>query len=129
MENRNDIFNSFIRKANERLEDKKKPKYMHLYVPCIDEEIKIRSLTKAEVDECFSMEGDAGDDYMLYLCCVEPSLKETAKVLKSEGKIQEYTEVVNIFNAQEKSEILRKILNLSDVTTDKHIEVIDDIKN
>lgn len=47
-----DIFKAFTAKAVQRLKDKKVTKYETLYVPSIDQNIKIRNLNYPEIVEC-----------------------------------------------------------------------------
>ena len=46
-----DIFKAFTAKAVQRLKDKKVTKYETLYVPSIDQNIKIRNLNYPEIVE------------------------------------------------------------------------------
>lgn len=123
-------FAAFKKKALQRLEDKKKSKFLNLYIPSLDDTIKIRSLSKAEVMEIYEIEDVIETDiYTVYLGVVEPNLKELASDLKAEGAIKEYTEIVDIFNFSERSEIVRQILTLSGVSSDKKVEVVENLKN
>lgn len=127
---KNEIFSAFLQKASKRLEEVRKRKFVRLYVPSLETEIKIRSLSKAEVAECIEMEDSiASDNYSLYLSVVEPDLREVAKSLKEDGKIQEYVDVVEIFNLQERTQIVKEVMKLSGVISDKNVEVIEHIKN
>ncbi|MBS9775023.1 MAG: hypothetical protein KGV59_07720 [Tenacibaculum sp.] len=115
-------------KATQRLRDKKKVKFKTLFVPSLDEEIKIRNLTKEEITEVLNIEDEIMSDVMTaYYGVVD--LKDVAKALKEQGEITEYTEVTNIFNMQERNQIVRKILELSDVTSEKKVEVVENLKN
>ena len=49
---KNDIFRAFTAKAIQRLKDKKVRRYETLYVPSIDQNIKIRNLDYPEIVEC-----------------------------------------------------------------------------
>lgn len=115
-------------KATQRLQDKKKVKIRTLHVPSLDENIKIRNLTKEEITEILNIEDEIMSDVMTaYYGVVD--LKEVARTLKEQGEISEYTEVTNIFNMQERNQIVRQILELSDVTSDKKVEVVENLKN
>ena len=50
-----DIFKAFTAKAVQRLKDKKVTKYETLYVPSIDQNIKIRNLNYPELVDIFEM--------------------------------------------------------------------------
>ncbi len=118
----------FTRKATQRLQDKKKIKFETLKVPCLDAEIKIKNLSKEEQTEVLNLESDIEQDNMtIYYGVVD--IKEVAKALKEAGEIKEYTEVVNIFNLQQKHQIVRKILELSDISSNKKVEVVENLKN
>ena len=128
------MLSDFAIKAAQRLEDKKVTKYKTLYVPSLDENIKIRSLTRKEVIECMNVEDtdedpDRSDNYTLYLSVVEPSLKEVAKELKEEGKIVEYTDVCNIFEMHERVSIAQEIMKLSGVIGTSKVAVVEELKN
>lgn len=128
------MLSDFTIKAAQRLEDKKITKYATLFVPSLDENIKIRSLNRKEVIECMNVEDteedpDRSDNYTLYLSVVEPNLKEVAKELKKEGKIVEHLEVCNVFEIHERVAIAQEIMKLSGVIGTKKIAVVDELKN
>ncbi|MDO4772994.1 MAG: hypothetical protein Q4A72_05500 [Bacillota bacterium] len=128
--NNKENLSSFIQKAAQRLEAKKVVKHQELYVPSIDEKIKIRNLTKDEITECFEMEDSIkSDNYSIYLAVVEPDLREVAKELKSRGQITEFVDVVDIFNMQDRTSIVKEVMKLSEVISDKRVEVIEHLKN
>ena len=128
------MLSAFAVKAAQRLEDKKVTKYQKLFVPSLDEEIKIRSLTRKEVIECMNVEDtdedpDRSDNYTLYLSVIEPNLKEVAKELKENGQIVEYTEVCNIFEMHERVSIAQEIMRLSGVIGTQKVAVVNELKN
>lgn len=133
MEEKKDIFQSFTEKAMKRLEEKKVTKYATLHVPSIDENIRIRSLSSAEILECTSVEDDdhlnKADKYCIYLSVVEPDLRKTAIELKDKGIIHEYPEVVEIFNRDEITDIATEIMKLSGVISKERVTVVDELKN
>ena len=57
---KDDIFKAFTAKAAQRLKDKKVRRYETLYVPSLDQNIKIRNLDYPEIVECTEIE-DAND--------------------------------------------------------------------
>ena len=132
-EEKKDIFKSFTEKAIRRLQDKRIRKYRTLYIPSLDENIRIRSLDYPEVVECTELAGEedstAGDRYSVYLSVVEPDLKKVAQEMKDQGVIQEYMEVVNIFNRDEVTQIALEIMKLSDIIGDKKVHVVKELKN
>ena len=127
------ILSEFSRRALQRLEDKRTPKQATLFVPSLDMEIKVRSLTKAEKHECMNMED--GDDrmhtdrYIAYIGIVEPNLRETATELKKAESIKEPLEVMDVFRDKEVSEIAHQIMELTGVLGGKAVTVVDDLKN
>lgn len=128
------MLSAFAIKAAQRLEERKVTKYQTLFVPSLDEEIKIRSLTRKEVIECMNVEDteedpDRSDNYTLYLSVVEPNLKEVAKELKENGQIVEYTEVCNIFEMHERVTIAQRIMELSGVIGTQKVAVVNELKN
>lgn len=125
---------TFAQKAAQRLEDNKVTKKKKLYVPSLDEEITIRSLTRKEVIEVMAIEDtddepDRSDYHTLYIAIVEPSLKELAVELKAHGQIVEYTEVCNIFEIHERVTIAQEIMKLSGVIGAKKVSVVAALKN
>lgn len=86
-----DIFKAFTAKAVQRLKDKKVTKYETLYVPSIDQNIKIRNLNYPEIVECTEIDDkqdpNASDKYCIYLAVVEPDLRAVAMELKDQGEI------------------------------------------
>ncbi len=127
------VFQKFTQKAIKRLQEKKVRKYRTLHVPSIDEDIKIRNLDYPEVVECTEIEDEndpnAGDKYSVYLAVVEPDLKEVAKQLKEAGEIVQYTEVTDIFEMSEITDIATEIMKLSGVIGAKKVTVVDELKN
>ncbi len=118
----------FTKKASQRLIDKKQVKFLTLYVPSLDAEIKIRNLNKEEITEILNIEDEVHSDVMVVYYGVL-DIKEVAKSLKESGDIKEYIEVANIFNMQERNQIVKKILELSDVISSKKVEIVKNIKN
>ncbi len=131
--NKQDVFRMFAQKAMKRLEEKKKTQYQTLYVPSLNEKIKIRSLMYDEVAECMTVEDDGdpnrADKYSVYIAVVEPDLREVAKQLKDQGEIEEYMDVVDIFNISEIRDIAKRIMELSGVSSNKRVTVVKDLKN
>ncbi len=126
---KNKVFDSFIKKASKRLEEKRAQKRRELYIPSIDENIIIRSLTDAEITECFSLEDNLeADKYSAYLAIVEPNIKEVAVTLKNNGEIKEYVDVINLFTMSERTQIVKEIMDLSEVTGGREVEVVEKIK-
>lgn len=124
---------SFAQKALQRLEDKKTVKHRTLFVPSLDQNIEIRNLTQQEVLECTSIDETSdpnkADRYSVYLSVVEPNLKETATELKKLGSINEYIDVVDIFEMSEVMEIATEVMLLSGVLGSKKVTVVDELKN
>lgn len=127
------VFQAFTEKAVQRLKEKKTRKTETLYVPSLDESIKIQSLIYPEIVECMEIEDEndpnAADKYSIYLAVVEPDLKAVAVKLKERGEIKEYLEVVDIFNMGEISEIAMEVMKLSGVTGNRKVTVVEELKN
>lgn len=133
-ESKKEIFSGFTQKAMKRLQEKKVRKYRTLYIPSLDENIKIRNLDYSEIVECTELANDAtdsnaGDKYAVYLSVVEPELKEVAKELKEKGEINTYTEVTDIFELSEIQEISIEVMKLSGAIGGKKVTVVDELKN
>lgn len=134
MEKKNVVtFQAFAAKAVQRLKEKKTRKYETLYIPSLDENIKIQSLLYPEIVECTEIE-DAddltkADKYAVYLAVTEPNLKELAVVLKDQGEIKEYTDIVDIFDISEVNQIAMEVMKLSGAAGDKKVTVVRELKN
>lgn len=130
---KDDIFRAFTAKAVQRLKDKKTRKYETLYVPSLDQNIKIRNLDYPEIVECTEIEDandpNASDKYCIYLAVVEPDLREVAMALKDQGEIKTYPEVVDIFDLGEITDIATEIMKLSKVIGSKKVTVVEELKN
>ncbi|MBS9782651.1 MAG: hypothetical protein KGV43_02475 [Arcobacter sp.] len=130
MEDKNVVFNDFVKKASKRLSDKRKLKKARLYIPSLDDEIVIRGLSDEEITECFAIEDNIqADKYVAYISIIEPNLKEVAKELKENGEIKEYVDVVDIFDMKERTQIIQEVFNLCGVTGDKEVKVVEVLKN
>lgn len=128
------VFAAFAERAAKKLEEKKVHKKCRLHIPSMDEDITVRGLSTAEIAEVLDVDNDndpyASDKYSVYLAAVDPDLREVAKKLKEEGKIREYTEICEIFDAYEIKAIASKIMELSGVIGSKKVEVVtEDLKN
>ena len=131
----------FSRRAMQRLQDKKIPKYMTLHIPSMDTDIKIRNLTYEEIAECMNMDdsGDSNrsDKYCIYLAVVDPNLKQTAKeIMEAEAELpadqrtlKEALDIVGIFDMGEVQEIAMKVMELSGVLKTEKITVVEHLKN
>ena len=135
MEKKNqDIFNTFLVKAEKRLEAKKVQRTCLVKLPSFGEVVRLRGLSASEVAETMDAETStdsfAGDRYSVYLSMVEPDLKELAKKLKEEGKITEYLEVTEIFEIYEIRQMAEQIMELSGITSKNKVEVVaEQLKN
>ncbi len=123
-------FESFMKKASARLDEKRKGKKLRLYIPSIDDEIVVRGLSESEIREVYAIEDNIDQDkYTIYIAVREPNLREIATTLKKEGKIKEYVEVVDIFDFAERNEILKQIFKLSGITSEEKISIVESTKN
>ena len=127
------VFKAFTAKAVQRLKDKKTRKTETLYVPSLDENIKIQSLIYPEIVECIEMENEGdpnrADKYSIYLAIVEPDLKKVAAELKEGGEIRENLEIVDIFEMSEISDIAMEVMKLSGVSGARKVTVVEELKN
>lgn len=131
----------FSRRAMQRLQDKKVPKYRTLHIPSLDADMKFRNLSYNEIAECMNMDdtGDINrsDKYCIYLAAVEPSLKDAAKeLMKTEADLPadqrtvlEPLDIVNIFDMSEVTEIAMEVMKLSGVIGTKSVTVVQNLKN
>lgn len=131
----------FSRRAVQRLQDKKVPKYRTLHIPSLATDMRFRNLFYDEITECMNMEdtGDPNrsDKYCIYLAAVEPSLKDVAKeIMESESSLPadqrtllEPLDVVGIFDIGEVQEIAMQVMELSGVLNSTKVTVVDQLKN
>lgn len=131
----------FVHAAQQRLRDKKIPKYQTLYVPSLDQNITIRNITFDEIAECQNMEEEPGsnraDKYCIYLAVTDPDFRAAAKQLMEaekelppeEKELHEALDIVNIFEPTEITEIAMAIMRLSGVISSKKVTVVDGLKN
>lgn len=134
MEKKTDaIFQSFLEKAERRLQERKTRKTETLYIPSLDSEIKVRALSMAEITECSEVEdktdSNASDKYCVYLAIVEPDIRKAAMALSDQGVIKSYTEIVELFTPSEITEIATEIMKLSGVISSKKVRVVETLKN
>ncbi len=131
----------FTNRAMQRLQDKQVPKKQQLHIPSLDENITIRSLTRAEIVECQTMEEEPGsnraDKYCIYLAVVDPDLHAVAKEIMAkeadlpadQRQLKEALDVVDILEPYEITEVAMAIMRLSGVIGDKKVTVVDALKN
>jgi len=130
----------FVRAAEQRMRDKKIPKYQTLFVPSLDDEITIRNLSADEIMECQTIEEDPvsnrADKYCIYLSVTDPDLRDAARQMMEnekelpaeERQIREPLDIVNLFNQSEISDIAMAIMRLSGVIG-KKVTVVEQLKN
>lgn len=127
------VFQTFAAKAMKRLKEKKVRKQERLHIPSLDEVITIQSLLYPEIVECTEIEDkndpNKADKYAVYLAVVEPDLKKLALEFKNQGEIREYTDIVDIFNLSEITQIAMEVMKLSGVSGDKRVTVVKELKN
>ncbi len=117
----------FALKAMKKLEAKKERKKIELYVPSIEQNITVQSITETEFYEYSEMseeENGVGDLYTLYNSVVEPNLQEVAKELKENGDIVEFTDVCKMFDLHERRSIVQEILVLSGIYSENGVKLV-----
>jgi hypothetical protein len=128
----------FSRRAMQRLQDKKIPKYRLLHIPSLDTDIKIRNLTFEEIKECVDIEdSDRADKYSVYLSVVDPDLRKTAiEVMEAEAELpadqrslKEPLDIVNIFEMGELTDIAMQVMEVSGVVNTMKVTVVEQLKN
>ena len=120
-------FEAWVAKATQRLEAKRIPRKRRLYIPSIDEEITVRSLTTSEIADV--MDSDDTDSLRaVYTAVVEPDLHALAKQLQEAGQIVDPMDVTDIFEQHERAEIVLQVMEISGITGDS-ISVVDSAKN
>lgn len=113
-----------LRRKEQMLEDKKKPKAATLYVKSLDGTIQIESPTSALAREAQDMEN--GDNYMVYSCVTEPPLK-SKELQEAFGCVEPMEIVEKIFEPGEIPQIAIECLKLAGYVDG--VKAVDDIKN
>ena len=125
----------FSRRAMQRLEDKKITKTACLYIPSMDTNITVRSLTKDEILEITAINDEddpsRGDKYCAYIATIEPDLRAVAKELQSAGEISDPVDVVEMLDKHELNDVCKQIMELSGIVAPagKSVKVIEILKN
>ncbi len=103
-----------VKKAAQRLKDKRKMVPFTMHVESVDMDIVLRPCTRAELIESQEMsttdQPNRGDRYLVYICAKNPSLPEIAKQLQQEGTINEFLEVMDMFTDQEVAQMSVQIV-------------------
>ena len=113
-----------IRRKEQMLESKKKPKTETLYIKSLDGTITIESPTAAMAREAQDM--DNGDAYMVYSCVTEPCLK-SKELRDAYGCVEPMEIVEKIFQPGEIPQIAVECLKLAGYIDG--VKAVDDIKN
>ncbi len=124
-------FEAWVAKAAQRLEDKRVPRKRRLYIPSLDEEITIRSLTTREIADVMDNDDEDSlrqDKRAVYTSVVEPDLHAMAKQLQEAGQIADPLDVTEIFDQHERAEIVLQVLEISGISGDP-VSLVDNIKN
>lgn len=124
-------FEAWVAKAAQRLEDKRVPRKRRLYIPSLDEEITIRSLTTREIADFMDNDDEDSlrqDKRAVYTSVVEPDLHAMAKQLQEAGQIADPLDVTEIFDQHERAEIVLQVLEISGISGDP-VSLVDNIKN
>ncbi len=113
-----------IRRKEQMLESKRKPKTASLYIKSLDGTITIESPSAALARDAQEMEN--GDAYMVYSCVTEPCLK--SRELQQEFECVDPMEIVDkVFRPGEIPQIAMECLRLAGYVDG--VKVVDDIKN
>lgn len=91
-------------------------------------EIKFRTLSDDEINDCLGYESDdpnGADKYALYIASVEPSLKELSIAMKEDGEILVPMEIMDMFERHEITEAAMIIMEKSGVLSKNKVTVVD----
>ncbi len=120
----------FAVKAMKKLESKKERKQAKLYVPSLEQEITIQSVTETEFYEAMGVDDninkpDLADLHIIYKSVIEPNLKDVAKELKDQKVINEYIDVCDLFEIHERKTITDEVLKLSGIlSSDNKVKMV-----
>lgn len=126
------VFQNFARKAAQRLEERKKMRRERLYVKSIEDEVEIRGLSDAELNDCMEFSDDPleVDKYTVYYA--SPTLQEAGKLLVADGTLKQEYKIMNMFTATERRYLVNRVLELSGATGEAGIEPVketEELKN
>ena len=126
------VFQNFARKAAQRLEERKKLRRERLYVKSIEDEVEIRGLSNAELNDCMEFSDDPleVDKYTVYYA--SPTLQEAGKLLVADGTLKQEYKIMDMFTAQERRYLVNRVLELSGATGEAGIEPVketEELKN
>lgn len=126
------VFQNFARKAAQRLEERKKMRREKLYVKSIEDEVEIRGLSDAELNDCMEFSEDPleVDKYTVYYA--SPTLQEAGKILVADGTLKQEYKIMDMFTAQERRYLVNRVLELSGATGEAGIEPVketEELKN
>ena len=121
-------FQSFAKKAVEKIEAKKKMRRKSLYIGDLEETIEIRALTDQEMSDCFEYSEDdyTNDKYTMYYA--SPTLQGLAKYMKQEGMIQNHLDVCDSISKVDRNKIVHEILALSGALGESTVKELDEVK-
>lgn len=91
-------------------------------------EIKFRTLSDAEINDCVGYESDdpnGADKYAMYIAAVEPSLKELGAAMKEAGEVMVPMEIMDMFERHEITEAAMIIMEKSGVLSKNKVTVVD----
>lgn len=126
------VFQNFARKAAQRLEERKKMRREKLYVKSIEDEVEIRGLSDAELNDCMEFSEDPleVDKYTVYYA--SPTLQEAGKILVADGTLKQEYKIMDMFTAPERRYLVNRVLELSGATGEagiKPVKEMEELKN
>ena len=103
-----------------------------LYVKSIEDEVEIRGLSDAELNDCMEFSEDPleVDKYTVYYA--SPTLQEAGKILVADGTLKQEYKIMDMFTAQERRYLVNRVLELSGATGEAGIEPVketEELKN
>lgn len=129
MEDKTIIYADFARKAREKINARKQLRTKKLFVEDVGVELTLRGLTDQELIDVNEYSDDSlkNDKYLVYIASKE--LPEIARIMMENGDIQEYTDVVDMFNRADRKQLAEEVLKLSGVYDESTVKEVDEIKN
>lgn len=126
-------FTSFVQKAKQKLEERKKQQTVDIYVKELDEKLTFRAITEnefAEIMETYADESLKQDKYCMYTSCKQ--LQDLAVELVKENTINEHIEVIDMFKRADRTKIVQEILKISGIYEEADVEILsetEEVKN
>lgn len=122
-------FEAFSKRAVAKIEERKKRRTKMVHIGDLDADIEIRGMSAQEINECmeYSEDNITNDKYLVYVA--SKTLQELAYYMKENGQIKNELEVMDMFSDVDRSQLARKVVELSGIYDETTVSEVEEIKN